>query len=115
MEILKSVNCDKRDFVKAGVAVDTVQEHSGEILKVTGMIIATKYSEDEQKDVEVTAIKVADDAGDFFITSISKTVKESAETIISAFDESDFKGGLEIVIKSKKSKANRDFYYLDLK
>ena len=111
MEVLKSINTDKRDIVKASVAVETVQEHANETVVLTGIIIAKKWSDDEQRDVEVTALKLQNGT---FITSISKTVKDSAETMLNAFEENEFANGLEIVIKSKKSKGGRDFFYLDL-
>ena len=112
MNITKSVNYTKRDNVKAGVAVDTVQEHNGEVLVLTGILFGSKYNEEDGKEVEVVVLKTSDDN---FISSISKTVKDSAETIASSFTEEEIASGIEIVVKSKKSKGGRDFFYLDLK
>ena len=61
MNIIKSVNYTKRDIVKAGVAVDTVQEHNGEMVILTGILFGSKYIEEDDKEVEVVVLKTSDD------------------------------------------------------
>ena len=112
MNITKTVNYTKRDCVKAGVAVDTVQEHGGEVLTLNGFLFGSKFSEEDDKEIEVVVLKTVDD---LFISSISKTVRDSAETIVDSFTEEEISSGIEVVVKNKTSKGGREFFYLDLK
>ena len=109
MEIIISTLEDKKDLVRCNNAVDCVQDFKGKKVKVYGFIIYNKADKDGEIKT-VTAIKMADG----FITSISPTIRDSVETIIAAYDENEICEGIDIVIKSKKSKGGRDFFYLDL-
>lgn len=107
--ILVNTTNSKKDIVKAGVATTTFQDCLGEVFKIIGVIIYEKEEQGETKTV--TAVKRDDGE---YVTSISPTILSSVETIRSAFDDEELEEGIEVVIKSKKSKGGRDFLYLDL-
>lgn len=109
MEIIISTLEDKKDLVRCNNAVDCVQDFKGKKLKALGFIIYNKADKDGEVKT-VTAIKL----NDGFITSISPTIRDSVETIITAYEDSEIAAGIDIIVKSKKSKGGRDFYYLDL-
>ena len=111
MKILENVGMSKRDIVKAGVATSTIQEFNDECMTLTGVLIGAKDDTENGGTLEVVCLKTSEDV---FISSISATVKDSVTTIMEAFTEEEFKAGIPIVIRSKKSKADRTFYYVDL-
>lgn len=115
MEILVNVTSDKKDLVKAGNAVKGFKDVIGSKIKMCGAIIFTKDEVDEKTGEATTkivsAIKGADGE---FITSVSPTVKNSLELIVNTYDKDEILKGIEVMIKSKKSNAGRDFIYIDL-
>lgn len=115
MRILTNYTSEKKDLVKANNSVDTVKDILNTPFKCVGIIIFEKDGVDEESgeaDVKtVVALKTED--GHFY-TSISPTVKSSVDAIVEAYDKEEVESGLDIVVKSKLSKSERDFYYVDL-
>lgn len=109
MEIITTTLSDKKDLVRCNNAVDCVQDFKDKKIKAFGFIIYNKADKDGEIKT-VTAIKLEDG----FITSISPTIRDSVETIITAYEPEEVNAGIDIIVKSKKSKGGRDFYYLDL-
>lgn len=115
MELITNITNDKKDLVKANNAVLGFKDCLGDTIKMCGVVIYNKDEVDE-KTGEITtktvsAIKREDGE---FITSVSPTVKNSLEMIVATYSEEEILSGIDIIIKSKKSNANRDFFYIDL-
>ena len=114
MEIIKTTTNNKVDIVRATNTTNTIQNvDSDKVLMLKDAIIYTTTDE-EGKEVEVTALKVEADNELFFLNSISKTVKQSVETILSVFSEEEIKSGMPIRVLSDTSKGGRTFYHIDL-
>lgn len=111
VNILYNVGCDKKDIVKAGVTSNTLQDLKETKLTVKGILFFDKPDVDTGEIKQVTALKLKDGS---FVTSISPTIRNSAELIAESFEEEIEKTGIEIMVCKKKSKSNRDFFYLDL-
>lgn len=114
MEILKATTENKLDLVRANNAVTAVQELKDKALKLTDIIIGKKPDENGEVKV-VTILKVQDGKETYFASSISPTVADSVETIMEVFSADEIHKGVDIIVKSKKSKGGRDFFYIDLK
>ena len=113
MNIIKTTTENKVDLVRETNTTNTIQNiDSDKVLMLKDVII---YSTTDQNgsEVEVTALKVEVDNELIFVNSISKTVKESVETILSVFTE-EIKGGIPIRVLSDISKGGRTFYHIDL-
>lgn len=111
MEILLNKNFSKKEIIKATTSVITANEVKGVNLIATGFLKYEKEDEDNKK-VVVTAIKTEN--GEVF-TSISKTIADGVDTICSTMEDSEISEGIEVIVKTKKTKAgDRDFLYLDL-
>ena len=115
MNILKSVNCDKKDIVRASNAVDTFKEIVGEIVTINAAVIFEKEEVDEKtgenKTVVVSAIRKEDGN---FNTSISPTIKNSLDTVLSVYSEEEISNGIEVVVRAGTSNSGREFFYIDL-
>ena len=114
MKILYNSTTDKKDVVKANNSVDTVKDILNKPFVCTGIIIFEKDTTDEDSGEVKTNTVIAFKTDEGFVTSISPTVLSSTEAITSAYSEDEITSGIEMVVKSKKSKADRDFYYIDL-
>ena len=115
MEIIKTTTENRVDIVRATNTTKTVQNvESGKVLNLKEIIIYMAHDDNEDKDVEVTALKVEDNGESYFINSISKTVKQSVEVIMSVFSNEDIKAGIPIKVESDTSKGGRTFYHIDL-
>lgn len=117
MKILKATeNITKVDIVKAGNAVTTAKDVVGVAFKLYGVILAEKEEIDDKsgevKHTVVTILKT--DLEEPFISSISPTLKTSAENILDNFDASEFEAGIPSILKTKKSNQGRNFVYVDL-
>lgn len=117
MKTIKTTeNVTKVDIVKAGNAVSTAKDIIGTPFKLYAVILAEKEDVDEQsgeiKKQLVTIIKT--DMEESFVSSISPTLKSSAENLLDNFSTEDFQAGIPCVVKSKKSNHGRDFVYIDL-
>lgn len=116
MKILFGTSEDKKDIVRATNAVIGAQDLVNQPIILTG---AWGYEKVDEKGepVTVTALKVKQENGEeVFCSSISKTVADSIDTILEIYEDGEIQnGGVPIIIKSKKSKAGRDFYYIDLR
>lgn len=116
MKTLVNITSDKKDIVRANNAVLGFKDVIGETLTINGVVIYEKEEVNENTgEIEqktVTAIKKAEDGE--FITSVSPTVKSSLDAVLEVYSEDEIKGGIEIIVKSKKSNAGRDFIYIDL-
>lgn len=115
MKILVNIGCEKKDVVKACNCVDTFKEYVEQPFISNGILIYEKEDVNEEtgvaENVTVTAIKRSDGS---FITSISPTVKNSIDAVIEVYDEEELTSGIEMVIRSKRSNAGREFFYIDL-
>ena len=114
MEIIKTTTDNKVDIVRATNTTNTIQNiDSDKVLMLKDVIIYTTTDENGE-EVEVTALKVEVDNELIFVNSISKTVKQSVDTILSVFSEEEIKGGIPIRVLSDTSKGGRTFYHIDL-
>lgn len=110
IEITKNVACDKKDVVKAGITSSTLNDLGTKKITITGLLFFNKVDDETGEVKTVTALKLKDGS---FVTTISPTVRQSAEMIANAFEE-EIAGGLELEVKKQKSKQGRDFLLLDL-
>ena len=114
MEIIKTTTNNKVDIVRATNTTNTIQNiDSDKVLTLKDVIIYTT-TDDNGDEVEVTALKVEVDNELVFVNSISKTVKQSVDTILSVFAEEEIKSGIPIRVLSDTSKGGRTFYHIDL-
>ena len=114
MNIIKTTTENKVDLVRATNTTNTIQNiDSDKVLNLKDVIIYST-TDDNGDEVEVTALKVEVDNELIFVNSISKTVKQSVETILSVFAEDEIKGGIPIRVLSDTSKGGRTFYHIDL-
>lgn len=115
MEVIKATTESRVDIVRATNTTKTVQNvEPNKVLTLKEIIIYKTHDDNEDKDVEVTALKVEDNSESYFINSISKTVKQSVEVIMSLFSDEDIKAGIPIKVESDTSKGGRTFYHIDL-
>ena len=114
MEIIKSTTNNKVDIVRATNTTSTIQNIDSDKALMLKDVIIYSTTDEEGKEVEVTALKVEVDNELIFVNSISKTVKQSVETILSVFSEEEIKSGIPIRVLSDTSKGGRTFYHIDL-
>ena len=114
MNIIKTTTENKVDLVRATNTTNTIQNiDSDKVLMLKDVIIYSTIDENGA-EVEVTALKVEVDNELLFVNSISNTVKQSVDTILSVFTEDEIKAGIPIRVLSDTSKGGRTFYYIDL-
>ena len=114
MNIIKTTTENKVDIVRATNTTNTIQNiDSDKVLMLKDVIIYSTIDENGA-EVEVTALKVEVDNELIFVNSISKTVKQSVDTILSVFTEEEIKGGIPIRVLADTSKGGRTFYHIDL-
>ena len=114
MEIIKTTTNNKVDIVRATNTTNTIQNiDSDKVLMLKDVIIYSTTDEDD-KEIEVTALKVEVDNELIFVNSISRTVEQSVLTILSVFSEEEIKSGIPIRVLSDTSKGGRTFYHIDL-
>lgn len=114
MEIIKSTTNNKVDLVRATNTTNTIQNIDSDKVLMLKDVIIYSATDENNAEIEVTALKVEVDNELIFVNSISKTVKESVETILSVFSEEEIKSGIPIRVISDTSKGGRTFYYIDL-
>ena len=114
MEIIKTTTNSKVDIVRATNTTNTIQNIDSDKVLMLKDVIIYSTTDEEGKEVEVTALKVEVDNELIFVNSISKTVKQSVETILSVFTEEEVKNGIPIRVLSDTSKGGRTFYHIDL-
>lgn len=118
MNTVLNVNMSKKDLVKAKVTTETFKDYKEKKLTLIGGVIYDSDSVDETtgevKQQRVSAVKIKDGDSESIIASISKTVTDSLDVILSEFTEEELTAGLEIIIKEKTSNGGRDFLYIDL-
>ena len=114
MEIIKSTTNNKVDIVRATNTTNTIQNIDSDKVLTLRDVIIYSTTDEEGKEVEVTALKVEVDNELIFVNSISKTVKQSVETILSVFSEEEVKSGIPIRVLSDTSNGGRTFYHIDL-
>ena len=114
MEIIKSTTNNKVDIVRATNTTNTIQNIDSDKVLTLRDVIIYSTTDDNGDEVEVTALKVEVDDELVFVNSISKTVKQSVETILSVFSEEEIKSGIPIRVLSDTSKGGRTFYHIDL-
>ena len=114
MEIIKTTTNNKVDIVRATNTTNTIQNIDSDKVLMLKDVIIYKTADEDGAEVEVTALKVEVDNELIFVNSISKTVKQSVETILSVFSEEEIKSGIPIRVLSDTSKGGRTFYHIDL-
>ena len=114
MNIIKTTTENKVDLVRATNTTNTIQKiDSDKVLMLKDVIIYSAPDENGE-EVDVTALKVEVDNELTFVNSISSTVKQSVDTILSVFSEEEIKSGIPIRVLSDTSKGGRTFYHIDL-
>ena len=114
MEIIRTTTENKVDIVRATNATKTIQNIDSDKILTLRDVIIYSATDENGVEVEVTALKVELDNELIFVNSISKTVKQSIETILSVFNEEEIKSGIPIRILADTSKGGRTFYHVDL-
>ena len=115
MNIITNYLSEKKDVVRANNSVNTVKEIIGKSFICNGVLVFEKDGENEKGEVVTnTVIALKDSRSGEFYTSISPTVLSSTQAIIEAYEKEEILSGIEVVVKSKKSNNDRDFYYIDL-
>ena len=114
MEIIKTTTDSKVDIVRATNTTNTIQNIDSDKLLMLKDVIIYSTTDENGKEVQVTALKVEVDNELIFVNSIRKTVKQSVETILSVFTEDEIKAGIPIRVLSDTSKGGRTFYHIDL-
>ena len=114
MNIIKTTTDNKVDIVRATNTTNTIQNIDSDKVLMLKDVIIYSATDDNGDEVEVTALKVEVDNELIFVNSISNTVKQSVDTILSVFSEEEIKGGIPIRVLSDTSKGGRTFYYIDL-
>ena len=114
MEIIKTTTNNKVDIVRATNTTNTIQNIDSDKVLMLKDVIIYSTTDENGADVEVTALKVEVDNEVIFVNSISKTVKQSVDTILSVFTEEEIKSGIPIKVLSDTSKGGRTFYHIDL-
>lgn len=119
MNTVLSSNMSKRDLVKAKVSTTSFKDYKEQQLKLFGGVIYDSESVNEETgEVEkqrVSAIKMKNENGeDEVIASISKTVTDSLDVILSEFEDEEIANGIDIIVKAKTSNSGREFLYIDL-
>ena len=114
MNIIKTTTDNKVDIVRATNTTNTIQNIDSDKVLMLKDVIIYSTTDDNGDEVEVTALKVEVDNELIFVNSISKTVKQSVDTILSVFTEEEVKGGIPIRVLSDTSKGGRTFYHIDL-
>ena len=114
MNIIKTTTDNKVDIVRATNTTNTIQNIDSDKVLMLKDVIIYSTTDENGAEVEVTALKVEVDNELIFVNSISKTVKESIDTILTVFTEEEIKGGIPIRVLSDISKGGRTFYHIDL-
>ena len=114
MEIIKTTTDSKVDIVRATNTTNTIQNIDSDKVLTLKDVIIYKTADENGVEVEVTALKVEVDNEIIFVNSISKTVMQSVDTILSVFSEEEIKSGIPIRVLSDTSKGGRTFYHIDL-
>lgn len=114
MEIIKTTTDSKVDIVRATNTTNTIQNIDSEKVLTLKDVIIYKTADENGVEVEVTALKVEVDNELIFVNSISKTVMQSVDTILSVFSDEEIKSGIPIRVLSDTSKGGRTFYHIDL-
>ena len=114
MNIIKTTTENKVDLVRATNTTNTIQNIDSDKVLMLRDVIIYSTTDDNGDEVEVTALKVEIDNELIFVNSISNTVKQSVDTILSVFTEEEIKSGIPIRVLSDTSKGGRTFYYIDL-
>ena len=114
MEIIRTTTENKVDIVRATNTTKTIQNIDSDKILTLKDVIIYSTTDENGAEVEVTALKVELDNELIFVNSISKTVKQSIETILSVFSEEEIKIGIPIKVLSDTSKGGRTFYHIDL-
>lgn len=114
MEIIKTTTDSKVDIVRATNTTNTIQNIDSEKVLMLKDVIIYKTADENGVEVEVTALKVEVDNELIFVNSISKTVMQSVDTILSVFSDEEIKSGIPIRVLSDTSKGGRTFYHIDL-
>ena len=114
MNIIKTTTENKVDLVRATNTTNTIQNIDSDKVLMLKDVIIYSTTDENGDEVEVTALKVEVDNELIFVNSISKTVKQSVDTILSVFTEEEIKSGIPIRVLSDTSKGGRTFYHIDL-
>ena len=114
MNIIKTTTDNKVDIVRATNTTNTIQNIDSDKVLMLKDVIIYSTTDDNGDEVEVTALKVEVDNELVFVNSISNTVMQSVDTILSVFTEDEIKAGIPIRVLSDISKGGRTFYYIDL-
>ena len=114
MEIIKTTTDSKVDIVRATNTTNTIQNIDSDKVLTLKDVIIYKTADENGVEVEVTALKVEVDNELIFVNSISKTVMQSVDTILSVFSDEEIKSGIPIRVLSDTSKGGRTFYHIDL-
>ena len=114
MNIIKTTTENKIDLVRATNTTNTIQNIDSDKVLMLKDVIIYSTTDENGKEIEVTALKVEVDNELIFVNSISRTVEQSVVTILSVFTENEIKAGIPIRVLSDTSKGGRTFYHIDL-
>lgn len=107
MNIIRRVNIEKKELIKAGQATLTMQDMVGEELTINSVVVFDKLDSDG-KNIRVIVVGTVEKG---YITSISPTIINSMEMICEAYEEKEIIDGVKVRIDSEKS-ANKGREFL---
>ena len=103
-KIIQNITSNKKDTLGCLSTTQSLNSLQSDTITVTGIV---EYTEDE-KDI----MSFVTDKG--YINSISITVKECIENMLTVFGPDDILQGIPVKIIHKKSRKGRDFLLLEL-
>ena len=103
--IVQNITSNKRDTLGCLSTTQSLNSIGSDTITVKGIV---EYKEDD-KDI----MSVVTDKG--YINSISTTVKECIENMLTVFEPKDILQGISVKIIHKKSRKGRQFLLLELK
>ena len=103
-KIIKNITSNKKDSLGCLSTTQSLNSIKNEKITVKGIV---EYTEDE-KDIMVFVT----DKG--YINSISVTVKECIQNMLTVFGADDILQGIQVKIVHKKSRKGREFLLLEL-
>lgn len=109
MEVIKNISKDRKSIVRAMTTSDSITNHGGATITIDELFIFDK-GENGFTDLVV----VMRDTDGTYISTKSVTVIETVQAILDVVSADEILSGLSLYIGTKKSKNNREFYYLEL-
>ena len=103
-KIIQNITSSKKDTLGCLSTTQSLNSLQSDTITIKGIV---EYAEDEKN-----IISFVTDKG--YINSISVTVKECIENMLTVFESKDILQGIQVKIVHKKSRKGREFLLLEL-